>query len=75
MDLIWDGNGKTCDVELEKANFQKASDMLAETWNPAVIDGFDVVASFESCDEGNVDISRPSDEWSNWHIQQSQYCL
>lgn len=70
-----DGNGKTCDLELERANFQKSGEVLAEIWSSTVIDGYDVAASFVSCDAGKLEISPPSDEWSSQHIQQSQYCL
>lgn len=70
-----DSNGKTCDVELERANFQKAGEVLAEIWSSTVIDGYDVVASFVSCNAGKLDISPPSDEWASQHVQQSQYCL
>lgn len=70
-----DKNGKTCDTELEKVNFQKAGEVLAEVWNSTVIDEFVVVASYVGSDRGKLEISPPSDEWSSRHIQQSQYCL
>jgi hypothetical protein len=70
-----DASGKTCDLELEKKNFQKAGEVLAEVWNATVIDGYSVTASYVQYSEGKADISGPADEWYSRHVHQSQYCL
>ena len=70
-----DRSGKTCDEELEKANFQKAGEVLAEVWSSSVIDGYDVAASYVTPDDGKLEITPPDDEWASRHVQQSQYCL
>ena len=70
-----DSSLKTKDIELEKANFQKAGEVLAEVWNATVIDGFDVAATFVPCSTGKLDLAAPPDDWSSTHVRQSQYCL
>ena len=37
-----DGSGKTVDSALEKKNFEKAGQVLAEVWSSTVIDGYEV---------------------------------
>ncbi|CAF4945677.1 unnamed protein product [Rotaria sp. Silwood1] len=39
-------SGVTVNLELEKLNFRKAGQMLADTWNLSVIDGFPCVAEY-----------------------------
>ena len=39
-------SGSTINVELEKLNFRKAGQMLAETWNQTVIDSYPCVAEY-----------------------------
>ena len=39
-------SGGTINVDLEKLNFRKAGQILAETWNQSVIDGFPCVAEY-----------------------------
>ncbi|CAF1478065.1 unnamed protein product [Rotaria sp. Silwood1] len=39
-------SGTTMNVELEKLNFRKAGQILAERWNQSVIDGFPCVAEY-----------------------------
>jgi hypothetical protein len=41
-----DKNGKTVDMELEKNNFQKAGELLADVWSERVIDKYPVIAEF-----------------------------
>jgi hypothetical protein len=36
--------GRTIHDDLEKSNFKKAGEILAEVWNEAIIDGFPVRA-------------------------------
>ena len=33
--------------DLEKSNFKKAGEVLAEVWNEAVIDGFPIIAKWQ----------------------------
>jgi hypothetical protein len=39
-------SGVTINVELEKINFRKAGQILAERWRQSVIDGFPCVADY-----------------------------
>ncbi|CAF0966810.1 unnamed protein product [Rotaria sp. Silwood1] len=39
-------SGVTINIDLEKLNFRKAGQILAETWNQSVIDGFPCVAEY-----------------------------
>jgi len=39
-------SGGTINIDLEKLNFRKAGQILAETWNQSVIDGFPCVAEY-----------------------------
>ena len=39
-------SGTTINVDLEKLNFRKAGQILAETWNQSVIDGFPCIAEY-----------------------------
>ncbi|CAF1588411.1 unnamed protein product [Adineta ricciae] len=39
-------SGTTINVDLEKLNFRKAGQILAETWNQSVMDGFPCVAEY-----------------------------
>ncbi|CAF0726611.1 unnamed protein product [Adineta steineri] len=39
-------SGSTVNVDLEKLNFRKAGQMLAETWNQTIIDGYPVFAEY-----------------------------
>ncbi|CAF4260586.1 unnamed protein product [Rotaria sp. Silwood2] len=39
-------SGGTTNVELEKLNFRKAGQILVETWNQSIIDGFPCVAEY-----------------------------
>ena len=38
--MIVDSSGKTIDIELEKINFYKVSEVLSELWSQTVIDGY-----------------------------------
>ncbi|CAH0563025.1 unnamed protein product [Brassicogethes aeneus] len=69
--------GKTIDPNLEKNNFQKAGEVLAEVWNSMVIDGHDVVAEYiEPNDSAERLIpDRPSPQWYSEHVRESQYLL
>jgi len=39
-------SGVTINIDLEKMNFRKAGQILAETWNKSIIDGFPCVAEY-----------------------------
>ena len=68
-----DSEGKTTDIELEKKNFQKAAESLAEIWSEMIIDGFPVVAEFvenRQCDPSVIDES-----WISKHCRLSKYML
>ncbi|XP_036340341.1 protein dachsous-like, partial [Rhagoletis pomonella] len=45
-----DGNGKTVDPILEKINFRKAGEVLAEIWSGMVIDSYEVFAEYIEAD-------------------------
>lgn len=55
-----DGSGKTVDGELEKCNFKKAGELLAEVWSERVIDNFPVVAEYVSPSSNHRSILKPT---------------
>ena len=67
-------NGETIDVDIEKKNFQKAAEILANVWSNTVIDGHKVdaqampIGMAHKLDEVNA-------EWVSKHVQQSRYLL
>lgn len=72
-----DDRGRTIDKDLEKKNFRKAGEVLAEIWGNVVIDGKSVVAEYvepDSCNERFVP-TIPSQDWCSKHLRQSQYLL
>ena len=70
-----DANGKTVDFELEKQNFKKAGEVLAEVWSNTVIDSHPVVASYVNS-SFTLQVSANIDEsWCDCHVLQSQYTL
>jgi len=55
-------SGKTTDPELEKANFRKSRQILAEVWSQAIIDSFRVHAQY--VDPENIpDLPVPTAQW------------
>ena len=70
-----DANGKTIDQNLEKANFKKAGEILAEVWGQAVIDGYNVHAQYVEPSSTSTNLPSPSVNWCWNHVQQSQYFL
>ncbi|KAJ8884678.1 hypothetical protein PR048_016536 [Dryococelus australis] len=64
------------DVSLEKDNFKKAGEILAEIWSAVCIDGHEVVAKYSdpNNDTSNVP-DLPSEEWYAEHVRESQYLL
>lgn len=66
--------GQTTDEDLERMNFKKAGETLAEVWSEAVIDKFPVVAEWR----GGLDLPEadmPTQEWLATHMRSSQYFL
>ena len=68
-----DSQRKTIDVDLEKANFKKAGEILAEVWSELVIDGHPVVAEY--VEDKKLELSSPSEMWMNFHVRTSHYLL
>lgn len=70
-----DKDGKTIDEELEKKNFGKAGQMLAEVWSKTVINGHPVEATY--VEHENTDPPSPNidHKWTQEHVCQTQYCL
>ncbi|CAM4849169.1 unnamed protein product [Rotaria magnacalcarata] len=69
-----DNNGKTIDSDLEKKNFEKAGEVLAEVWSHTVIDQYPVIADYVPSTTVLMP-GDPSEEWKSVHVRQSQYCL
>lgn len=72
-----DDRGRTVDSTLEKQNFRRAGEVLAEIWSNVVIDKKSVVAEYiepnASAESFLPDV--PSQEWCSKHVRQSQYLL
>ncbi|CAF1029781.1 unnamed protein product [Adineta ricciae] len=54
-------SGVTTNIDLEKMNFRKAGEILAETWNQTVVDGFSCVAEYINPPATTEDERRQSD--------------
>jgi hypothetical protein len=67
-------SGKTVDTELEKSNFRKAGETLAEVWSSVVIDNYKVVAQYVEQTDADTP-SEPDSRWTARHVRQSQYFL
>ena len=68
-----DENGRTTDHDLERQNFEKAGQILAEVWSNTTIDSHPVYAVFVSNE--SVNPPKLGDEWISKHVLQSQYTL
>ena len=66
-------SGKTIDAALDKANFKKAGETLAEIWGQTVIDGYSVHAVYVEPNSTSISRPTPNIQWCNDHVQQSQY--
>lgn len=68
-------NRETVDIELEKKNFEKAGDVLAEIWSSVVIDGYKTTACY--IDPGTeYDEAQGADaRWKTNHIREGHYFL
>ena len=67
-------SGVTVDEELEKQNFYKAAETLAEIWYRTVIDGHDVDARAMPLNQQFV-APIPDPTWVSKHVQQTRYAL
>lgn len=67
--------GDTIDEELEKRNFQKAGEVLAEVWSESVIDGHPVVAEWRGGIAADQPEHEATEDWMAKHVRSSQYFL
>ncbi|XP_065670960.1 uncharacterized protein LOC136089186 isoform X1 [Hydra vulgaris] len=66
--------GKTTDKVMEKANFAKAGEVLAQIWSSTVIDGFKTKAEYiKPNSEKCVQLKYFGAEWDAKHVRESQY--
>lgn len=68
---------ETIDIELEKKNFAKAGEILAEVWNQNIIDNHPTVAHFVNETESELadNLIEKSSSWWDTHIEFGQYLL
>lgn len=68
--------GKTVDSTLERENFQKAGEVLAEVWSSVLIDGHEVVAEYIKPEDSQSSVPVLTDEqWYADHVRENQYLL
>ena len=67
-------SGKTIDHDLEKENFGKAAETLAEIWSSVLIDNYPVHAEYVQPAE-LTPLPEPDAAWVATHVRQSQYSL
>ena len=66
------GKGETTDMDLEKANFRKAGEVLSEVWSEAVINSYEVKAEWRGEILPQPDYpDYPSQEWIAAHARAS----
>lgn len=71
-----DSSGRTLDESLEKDNFKKAGDILAEIWSAVCIDGHEVVAKYIDPNNDTSSVpDLPAEVWYTEHVKESQYLL
>lgn len=70
-----DDRNRTIDEDLEKKNFGRAGEILAEVWNSIKIDGYEVHAEYISPETTTDFPNDMSAEWHSKHVRQSQYLL
>lgn len=71
-----DSQGRTIDVELEKENFKKAGESLADIWNGLVIDKHPVCAKYispEHSEMAEASLEERDMVWRAEHVRESQY--
>lgn len=71
-----DSSGRTVDVNLEKDNFKKAGESLAEIWSAVCIDGHEVVAKYIDPNNDTSSVpDLPAEGWYAEHVRESRYLL
>ena len=70
-----DSSGKTVNLELEKKNFEKAADTLANIWEESLIDGHKVEAHSVKPGTEWKDVEGLDPIWVAKHVRQSKYVL
>lgn len=72
-----DSSGRTINKVLEKQNFRKAGEILAEIWSNMVIDNHSVVAQYVEPNPRSEQYVPPipSQEWYSQHVRESQYMV
>lgn len=73
-----DSQGNTVDLNLEKLNFKKAGDTLAEIWSAVTIDNFSTVAEYIDEEKSEIlpdSMITKTQNWWSKHVRTSQYLL
>lgn len=71
-----DSKGSTVDLNLEKDNFKRAGEVLAEIWSAVTIDGHEVMSQYIDPDTNISSVPDITDEkWYMEHVSESQYLL
>ena len=68
-----DDNHLRYSVDLERKNFKKAGDVLAEIWSKMVLDGHGVTAQY--VENESVSVDDIDEHWCASHCRVSQYLL
>lgn len=68
---------ETIDEKLEKDNFRKAAETLAEIWSESIIDGYETVAHFTEDDGSDFkdNLIQKDSAWIDRHVTFGQYLL
>ena len=66
--------GLTVDEDMEAKNFEKAGQVLSESWSETVIDGHPTVAEYISPSEDEMPMLKDQ-AWHKAHVRESQYML
>lgn len=70
-----DSRNRCIDPDLERKNFAKAGETLAEVWNQLIIDDYKVFSEYITSAQ-DPDIPAPTDPlWYSKHVRESQYFL
>lgn len=71
-----DFQNRTIDESLEKQNFEKAGNILADVWSSMKIDKFDVLAEYINPEQSSSELKTlKNDIWYAKHVRESQYFL
>lgn len=66
---------KCIDTNLEKANFERAGQVLASVWGKSIIDKEPVIAEYIDPDHKYLSPSSITENWKSIHVRSSQYLL